>query len=776
MNALTTTPGDRVRRRIRVAGVVQGVGFRPFVHRLAARLDLAGHVGNDGQGVFVEVEGPSPNVAKFEVCLIVDAPALARIHEVDAEAIDPLGESGFRIMESRSEGPARTFVSPDIAVCDECLAELWDPADRRHKYPFVNCTNCGPRFTITTRLPYDRPNTTMAGFTMCGDCRREYEDPVNRRFHAQPIACPRCGPRVWFERSGGLDPLAPGGTDQAILSAQLAIRRGEIVAVKGVGGYHLACDGTSHAAVNKLRQRKRRLDKPFAVMVADLAAARRLAAIDADEAALLTSPQRPIVLLNARATTPLAASVAPGSPLVGVMLPYSPLHHLLLRQAPGATPFALVMTSGNLSDEPICYDDSDARSRLGRIADAWLVHDRPIHVPCDDSVVRVDAGEEMPIRRSRGYAPLPIHLPFEGSPMLATGGELKNTFCLASGPDAWMSQHMGDMGGVETLLAFEGSTRQFSDLYDIQPEVLVADAHPGYQVRRWAEDHPAGRVALVQHHHAHIAAAMAEYGVAPGDKVIGFAFDGTGYGTDGAIWGGEVLVAGYDGFERAAHLRYVQLPGGDGTIRKPYRSALAHLRAADIEWTVNLPPVRFASVEELKVIDRQLERDVRCVPTSSMGRLFDAVSSLLGVRHTVSYEAQAAIELETVASAHIGSAREYRFDINGAEVDQTPVLRGIVGDLRDAIPIGDVAAGFHLSVARLIGDLALRFCEETGIDLAVLSGGVFQNLLLVRLARAEIEARGLRVLTHRVVPPNDGGLALGQIAVACNLGGPVPDR
>jgi hydrogenase maturation protein HypF len=430
------------------------------------------------------------------------------------------------------------------------------------------------------------------------------------------------------------------------------------------------------------------------------------------------------------------------------------------------------MTSGNLSDEPICYDDADARSRLGRIADAWLVHDRPIHVPCDDSVVRLDGGVEFPIRRARGYAPLPLRLPFAVAPTMAMGGEIKNTFCLAAGRHAWVSQHMGDMGSLETLEAFERSTRQFSAMYEVDPERVAADAHPGYHTRAWADDHAPGAVDLVHHHHAHIAAVMVEHAVPPGERVIGFAFDGTGYGTDGAIWGGEVLLAGYDGFARSAHLRYVPLPGGDATIRRPSRAALAHLWAAGIEWAPDLPPVQHTTAEELTVLRRQLERNVQCVPTSSMGRLFDAVSSLLGVRHTASYEAQAAMELEHIADDWMADdemadrVRPYRFAPVGDEIDAAPVLRAIVDDLRHGDALGSIAAGFHLAVAELIADTADRLREETGIERVALSGGVFQNVLLLRLTRAALAARHLQVLTHRLVPPNDGGLALGQVAVA----------
>ncbi len=763
---------SRVRRRIRVVGVVQGVGFRPFVQRLATELALSGHVGNDTEGVLVEVEGRVPSVRRFEERLIDEAPPLARIDRVEATGIDALGESEFRIVETRAAGRVRTFVSPDVAVCDDCLAEMFDPTNRRYRYPFINCTNCGPRFTITVRLPYDRPNTTMNRFPLCSRCAAEYHEPRDRRFHAQPVACAACGPRLWFEgRSGPGGRPGPrvDGTDAAITAAQRELARGGIVAVKGLGGYHLACDATSHAAVDELRRRKSREDKPLAVMVGDLAGAESLAAVGLPEADLLCSRQRPIVLVRRRPGGPLSDLIAPGNPYVGVLLPYTPVHHLLFEPVPGSgvtVPEVLVMTSGNLSDEPICYQDDDARRRLGRMADGWLVHDRPIHVPCDDSVVRVEDGQELPIRRSRGYAPLPLPLPFESAAILATGGELKNTFCLAAGRDAWMSQHIGDMGSVETLDAFERSTRQFGVMYDIAAGRVAADAHPGYQTRRWAESDSGRPAALVQHHHAHIASVMAEHGVAAGDRVIGVAFDGTGYGTDGAIWGGEVLVAGYGDFERHAHLAYVPLPGGDATIRKPYRAALAHLWAAGIPWSPDLPPVVAAPDNELRVIHRQLERNFQCVPTSSMGRLFDAVSSLVGLRQTVSFEAQAAIELEAAADAHVGSAHDYRFAVRGSQIDPGPVLRDMVADLRAGLGAGAVAAGFHLAVARLIADAAEVVRQRTPIDQVALSGGVFQNVLLCRLARAELQRRGFRVITHRVVPPNDGGLSLGQVAVA----------
>ena len=761
-----------VRCRIRVVGVVQGVGFRPFVHRVATDLGLAGHVGNDSEGVFVEVEGAAGTVDAFTARLTADAPPLARIFAVQGEHVEIRHERGFRIVESRSESAVRTFVAPDVAVCDDCLAELFDPEDRRFRYPFINCTNCGPRFTITLRLPYDRPNTTMRAFDLCASCASEYHSPSDRRFHAQPVACARCGPRIWFEDPGGVTE----GTDPAILATQEVLARGGIVAVKGLGGYHLACDATSAAAIGALRQRKMRAHKPLAVMVPDLQTAHALASIGRREALLLHGPERPIVLLDRRPGGPLAEQVAPQNPQIGLLLPYTPLHHLLFHRVPGSdvrAPRLLVMTSGNLTDEPIAYDDADARGRLAGIADAWLIHDRPIHVPCDDSVVRVDDGEELPIRRSRGYAPLPVRLPFPVDPLLAMGGELKNTFCLASGSDAFMSQHVGDMGSVETLAAFERSAAQFADMYQIAPRTLAADRHPGYQTRRWADEHTEETVELVQHHHAHIAAVMAEHGVPASEQVIGFAFDGTGYGTDGAIWGGELLLAGYDGFERSAHLRYAPLPGGDAAIRKPYRTALAHLWAAGMAWESGLPPVDHAPAGELAVLRRQLERGVGCTPTSSMGRLFDAVSSLLGVRHIATYEAQAALELEWLATAHLTVARHYRFRLHGEEIDATPVLAALTDDLRDGCPSGPMAAGFHVAVAQMIADAADRLRQRSGARRVALSGGVFQNVLLLRLARSELAARGHHVLTHRLVPSNDGGLALGQTVVGARR---VPNR
>jgi hydrogenase maturation protein HypF len=763
MTALVTSV-QPIRRSLRVTGVVQGVGFRPFVYRLAVELGLSGYVGNDAAGVFISVEGPEGLVTEFEGRLFGESPPLAIIRSIEGRGEVPEREQGFRIVESPGGGPSRTCISPDIAVCGDCLGELHDPADRRYRYPFINCTNCGPRFTITRRVPYDRPNTTMAGFPLCPACVAEYGDPRDRRFHAQPVACPGCGPRIWFEDHG----LVTQGTDSALAAAQRALAQGAIVAIKGLGGFHLACDATSDAAVQRLRELKHRPHKPFAVMVPNVVGAIRFAQVDQDERRLIESPQRPIVLLRALVGTALSDRVAPENTRIGLLLPYTPVHHLLFERIPDVEapiPEALVMTSGNLTDEPICFDDEDAQQRLGDIADYWLLHNRPIHVPCDDSVVQISDGRELPIRRSRGYAPLPVGLSFQAPAVLATGGELKNTFCLASGTEAFLSQHIGDMGSVETWSAFERSVGQLEEIYEIAPVVIAADAHPGYQIRRWAEEHSALDMHLVQHHHAHVASVMAEHGVPLEQPVIGFAFDGTGYGDDGTIWGGEVLIASYGAFERAGHLKAVPLPGGDSAIRHPARVALSHLWSAGIPWNADLAPVRATTEAERRVLARQLERGVCCVPTSSMGRLFDAVSSILDVCQVTSYEAQAAIELEWKAGP-VEQARPYVFAVDAGVIDPAPVLRDLIADQRAGVSLAASAAGFHLAVAQMVALEAMDLRHRTGIETVALSGGVFQNTKLLELTEQALVPLGFRVLTHRVVPPNDGGLALGQAAVA----------
>lgn len=758
---MTTAPLTRpedVRRRITVTGVVQGVGFRPFVHRLATELGLTGFVGNDSGAVFLEVQGEPRRVDEFARRLRDQAPPLSRVGSVSVTDIGLRDgpAPAFRIVDSRAvRGPA-TPIPPDVAVCEDCLAEMFDPRDRRYRHPFISCTNCGPRFTIIRTLPYDRPATTMSGFALCRRCAAEYHDPTDRRFHAQPIACPDCGPSLWFDSPAGRT-QGPG----AVAATQLALADGALVAVKGIGGYHLACVVDDESVVRRLRARKSRGSKPFAVLVRDLAQARRYAFVDDTEAAVLTGPARPIVLLRRRPAAPVAEAVAPGNPLIGLMLPYSPVHHLLL-----AGPLdALVMTSANRSEEPICFTEEDAAQRLWQLCDAVLDHDRPIHVPCDDSVVRVRKGGELPIRRSRGYAPLPIALGIDGPPVLAVGGELKNTCCLTDGSRAYLSGHIGDMARYETLRAFEQAVGQLSEIRG-RPARLAADLHPGYHTRAWAERHREGRpLDLVQHHHAHVVSLLAEHGRL-GEPIVGVAFDGTGYGCDGTVWGGEILILGRDShrFRRAGQLRPVPLPGGDAAVRNPWRMALSQLRQAGVAWDADLAPVLAATTDELRLLRSLLDTGTACVPCSSMGRLFDAVASLLGVRHRIDYEGQAAVELEALAQTAPAPAPLEFATRADAMIDPAPMVRAMVAGLRDGVPPAALAAGFHRAVADAVAGLVCRVAGPT--RLVGLTGGVFQNALLIQHCLNRLHDRGFEVLTHRLVPPNDGGLALGQAAVA----------
>ncbi|MFJ5273359.1 carbamoyltransferase HypF [Streptomyces sp. NPDC088358] len=797
--------GTPLRRRVLVRGVVQGVGFRPYVYTLATGLDLRGHVTNTPEGVVAEVEGAPEAVARFCDGIAVHAPPLARVESVDHQEVPATGDTAFSILASRTDGPARTLIPPDTATCAACLRELADPADRRHRHPFVNCTHCGPRFTIVTGLPYDRAHTTMAGFPMCPDCAREYADPADRRFHAQPVACPACGPRLRLlvPPPASTGPPRPVAADDPVAEARRLLADGAILAVKGLGGYHLACDATNPDAVALLRRRKARGDKPFAVMAQGVDDIGHLVRLGAEERGLLTGATRPIVLLRRRAGTARTAhapwpagSVAPGSPDLGVMLPYTPLHHLLFG-LPGDPdgPRLLVMTSGNVSGEPIVTDDGEALRRLAHLADAWLTHDRPIHVPCDDSVLRVCDGEPLMVRRARGHAPLPLTLPVPVRPALAVGGDLKNAFCLGEGRRAWLSAHIGDMDDLATQRAFERAVAQLGSITPVRPELLAADRHPGYRSARWADRNATGRpVVRVQHHHAHVASAMAEAGLDGSRPVLGVAFDGTGYGDDGAVWGGEFLLADYDGFVRFGHLAYVPLPGGDAAVRRPYRMALAHLRAAGIDWSDDLACTSACPADERLVLARQLERDLNCVPTSSMGRLFDAVSSLAGVCHRSGYEAQAAVELEAAAlTAPAGDTGAYGFAVRCAEpgrpvvpgaggprtdsapapagpapvlADPAPVFAAIVADLRAGVAPGLVAARFHRAVAALVHRLCALARERHGVDTVALTGGVFANSLLSSACAAALHADGFTVLRHHLVPPGDGGLALGQLVVA----------
>lgn len=757
---MSTTSPERQRLRFTIQGIVQGVGFRPFVYGLAQQHSLAGHVGNNGEGVFIEIEGTPENLARFQTALLHQPPPLVRLDSVQVESIEPAHDHDFVIVASQASDQLTALLPPDIAICDDCLRELLDPTNRRYHYPFINCTNCGPRFTIIQGIPYDRPKTTMADFEMCPDCAAEYHDPLNRRFHAQPNACPVCGPHLWFQTHSG--EVIRG--DDAIALTKQAFANDQIIAVKGIGGFHLACDARSDTALRILRERKGRVDKPFAIMVRDLEMTRQLAEINPTEAELLESPQRPIVLLKKRLPSHLSELVAPGNEYIGVMLAYTPLHYLLLDDYP------LVMTSGNFSGEPICKDNDEALHYLTPLVDGFLLHNRPIHIACDDSVLRIHDEHELPIRRSRGYTPFPVKLPFDAATVLATGGELKNTFCLTHHRHAFLSQHIGDMENIETLNAFTASVAHFSTLYGLQPEMVICDLHPNYLTSTWAAEFASANnlpLIQVQHHHAHIASALAEHADTGQSPIIGVCLDGTGYGTDGAIWGGEFLLADYAHFERVAHLKYIPLAGGDAAIKKPYRAALAHLWSADIEWEEWLPPVAACPAIEQRILARQFEAGFNTVPTSSMGRLFDAAAALIGVRQIVSYEAQAAIELESMATP---TDEGYAFALEilpdaPIQLDANPAFRAMVDDLQQGVSPNLIAGKFHRGVA----DVILKICDllrqKTGIHRVALSGGVFQNVLLLGLTNQALTQSGFEVLVHRAVPPNDGGLALGQAII-----------
>ena len=761
--------GARGRQRFDVSGVVQGVGFRPFVYAAATELQLTGTVHNDVAGVVIDVEGATGHLAEFGRRLEHAHPPLAVVESVRVTELEPRGGTGFSIGASSASGGRRTFASPDVATCDDCVAEFSNPDDRRYRHPFITCTNCGPRFTIITDLPYDRASTTMVDFPMCEACRREYEDPADRRFHAQPIACHDCGPTLRLVSPGSADETG----EQAVSGARTLLRNGGILAVKGLGGYHLACDAGNEFAVAELRRRKARGGKPFAIMVRDLESLREIAEVSAGEEAILTGGRRPILLLHSRLHSSIAPSIAPRNPDLGVLLPYTAVHELLLGLDGDADgPHVLVMTSGNVSGEPIVTDDDEALVRLGTLADAWLMHNRRIMVPCDDSVARFAAGIELPIRRSRGYAPLPIALPFDVEPMLAVGADLKNACGIARGRYAWISQHLGDMDDLATIEALTASAGHLQMLTGVEPTQLVADQHPAYRSATWAKSHAAGRpVVTVQHHHAHIASVMGEHGVPSEQRVIGIAFDGTGFGSDGAVWGGEVLIADYKGFQRAAHLAYVPLAGGDASVLRPYRMALAHLLHAGVEWSADLPSLAACPDGERAVLRHQLTSGFGCVPTSSMGRLFDAVASLAGIRHEVEYEAQAAIELEGLARG-VDANGGYRFVmVPGAHTDApatadpAPVIRAIVSDMRAGLPAALIAARFHDAVAALIVTLARQSRADTGLSTVALGGGVFQNALLLTAAIAALEKDSFDVLHPHLLPPNDGGISLGQILI-----------
>lgn len=749
------------RKRFRITGVVQGVGFRPFVYNLASRLHLAGFVKNDAAGVVAEAEGREEDLARFAAALRAEAPPAARVEDVVVTDLTPCGESGFVIAESDA-GTAATLVSPDLATCQACLAEIRDPRRRRYRYPFTNCTHCGPRFSIIQDVPYDRPATSMAAFKMCPACQREYDRPADRRFHAQPNACPLCGPRLSLWDGEG---RAVAAADPLAETARL-LSQGFIVAIKGIGGYHLACDAANAAAVATLRSRKYREEKPLAVMARDLPTARVYCRCDGAAARLLTSPRQPIVLLEKLDGCGLPEAVAPRNRHLGVMLPYTPLHHLLLREGPPV----LVMTSGNRSEEPIAYRDDDVVEHLRGIADYYLTHDRPIARRVDDSVTRVFQGKEYILRRSRGYVPLPVLLdrPY-GVSVLAVGGQQKNTFCLTRGREAFLSHHLGDMETVAAEEAFRTGVEDLSRLLGVRPAVVAADLHPDYFTSRYAE-----RLGLpivrIQHHHAHVASVLADAG--RDQAVIGVAFDGAGWGEDGALWGGEVLLADRRRYRRAAHLRYVPLPGGDRASREGWRMALSWLYTTFGEEGLGLLPRPAETSAATFALVRQTLARGAGLKTSSMGRLFDAVAALAGVRSHSTYEGQAAVELEQLAS--VDEAGAYDFALGGEDplvFDASPVIRRAYEDWERGVPASAVAGRFHRGVARVIVEIATRLRNRGAPDTVALGGGCFQNMRLLTLTHSLLRAAGFEVLIHSQVPTNDGGLSLGQAAIALAVAG-----
>jgi hydrogenase maturation protein HypF len=791
--------------KIHITGIVQGVGFRPFVYGLARRYGLDGWVRNTSAGVDIEVDGESDVLDAFIKSLQDEAPPLSRIDELSASFQAPNGFRSFDIVHSEAVEGAFQPISPDVSICPDCLRELFDPSDRRYRYPFINCTNCGPRFTIIKDIPYDRPKTTMAPFAMCPDCEKEYSDPLDRRFHAQPVACPVCGPQVWLEQTTNDGPRTiddssssivyrPSSSlegDAGILQTCNLLANGKIVAIKGLGGFHLACDATNAEAVSELRRRKLRVDKPFALMMPDMETIEQHCFVNAGERELLQSNARPIVLLKRKPDSSIAKQCAPGQDTLGVMLPYTPLHYLLFAgdsQSPFPDPQfpPLVMTSGNLSEEPIATGNDEARMRLASLADAFLMHDRDIYIRCDDSVVRVfDDGprttDDMlsstvhrplsvyPIRRSRGYSPFPVKLSWEVPPLLAVGPELKNTFCITNKNYAFLSHHIGDMENYETLQSFEQGVQHFEKLFRVTPEMIAYDLHPNYLSTRYAlqraeqENLP---TIGIQHHHAHIAACMAEHGLDGSRPVIGLAFDGTGYGEDGAIWGGEVLVADYRSYERAFHLEYFPLPGGDAAIKKPARTALALLWSLGLDWDDRLAPVEEFCAEDRTTLRTQLERKINTPMTSSMGRLFDAAAALAGVRQSVNYEAQAAIEFEALADDD--EDRIYPFDREQDRVQVGSALEALIADVLAGVPIPTISAKFHNGLAKLALEICQYLRVTTSVNEVALSGGVWQNITLLRRTLSLLQADGFVVYIHHQVPTNDGGLSLGQAAIAAS--------
>jgi len=762
--------GSRV--LVKVRGIVQGVGFRPFIYQLAGRFGLNGWVRNQSDGVEIEVAGPAGSVRNFIGSISSEHPPLARIVKVETTELPYQDLEGFRIISSRALQSRSTLISPDVCTCRDCLRELFDSQDRRFRHPFINCTNCGPRYTIIKDIPYDRDKTTMAQFKMCPECRREYDNPLDRRFHAQPNGCRECGPQIWLEDAQRNIIAARG---DALVKTATLLDSGSIISIKGLGGFHLAVKATDQAAVSRLRSRKIREEKPFAVMFPELEEIRRYCYLNREEEDLLTSPARPIVVLAKRpdgAAPVIAESVAPKNRNLGVFLPYTPLHFLLFENAPYR---ALVMTSGNQSDEPIVMSNTDARSRLNGIADYFLFHDREIYMRCDDSVTRVLGGHARPMRRARGYAPLPVFLRDPVPPVLGAGAELKNTVCLTRGREAFLSQHIGDLENLETLRSFEHSIAHLERILEIEPRLIVHDLHPDYLNTQWALKRQDLPKMAVQHHHAHIAAVMAERGLE--GPVIGLALDGSGFGTDGTIWGGEILRVDKLGFERLGHFRQVLLPGGSKAIKEPWRTALSYL------WSIGPDDVESRYAELLqgagsrkqeagsgdrgsgnaRIILQMLSRRLNCPETSSCGRLFDAAAALCGIRLCVNYEGQAAIELEQAIEPDDG---HYEGGLETSRdcilIDQFPIIEALIEDVRRGVPVGRIAARFHNGVIKILREAAVIAAERTGVNRIALSGGVFQNAYLSERLEGDLVKMGLEVYVHIEVPANDACISLGQ--------------
>jgi hydrogenase maturation protein HypF len=749
---------EYVAARIAVNGIVQGVGFRPFIFNLAHHYDLKGEVANTSSGVVIKIEGSAKSLDAFASDLTTTPPPLAQIVDISRDTIPTRGYTAFTIVKSKDDHVMSTLISPDVSICEDCLRELFDSNDRRYRYPFINCTNCGPRYTIIDDIPYDRPKTSMRHFKMCPQCQAEYDDPKNRRFHAQPNACPLCGPQVeLFDNHRN-----PMDGDDPIKETASLLKDGFIVAIKGLGGFHLAVNAENNAAVAKLRSRKHREEKPLALMSPDIATIGEYAHISDEERQLLTSIQRPIVLLNKRDPNVIASEVAPRNRYFGAMLPYTPLHYILLNEGF----IALVMTSGNLSEEPIAIDNNEAFKRLENIADYFLIHNRDIYLRSDDSILRRSSGATRPIRRSRGYVPVPVFLKKRLPNVLAVGAELKNTICLTKERMAFLSQHIGDLENLQTNDFFELTIRHMKRILDVKPEIVSYDMHPDYLSSRWAKMQEAPKFA-VQHHHAHIVSAMAENNIS--GKVIGLSFDGTGYGTDGHIWGGEVLLADEQNFERAAHLSYLPMPGSAFAIKQPWRMGVSHLHSAydgDLR-TLSLPFLDNIEAAPLSTILEMIEKRINAPMTSSIGRLFDAVAAIIGLRGEVAFEGQAAMELEMMADTSATGVYDILWETGDPiQISPASIIRRVVDDLRRNTPVPIISGRFHFSLVKLFSDICGHLRKETGLARVVLSGGVFQNAILLKGLMDSLHENRFEVYTHKQVPTNDGGISLGQAVVA----------